>query len=186
MRADASRNLQNLLRASARLLAEDPATPLAEIAKEAGVVRSTLYRRFPTREDLLEAVYTAKLDDAERALEEARPATAPFAIAVHRFVENIVAVGRRWPVDLRDLLAVDTHRTRHEEQTKQVGDLVDRGVRAGVIRADLPSNWARDVLISLVDLATHQYEDLPPGPAADLVTEAFLQATGTKTGESGR
>lgn len=73
-----------------------------------------------------------------------------------------------------------THRNRHEELTNRVGDLVDRGVRSGAIRSDLPTNWARDVLITLVDLATHNYEDLPPGPGADLVTDAFIQAAGNK------
>lgn len=181
MRADATRNLQNLLQAAARLLADNPATPMADIAREAGVDRSTLYRRFSTREDLLSAIHQAKLDDAARALDEARPDAAPFAIAVHRYVENIITVGRRWPVDVRALLADETHRRRHEEQTARVGDLVTRGIRAGIIRSDLPANWARDVLITLLDLATHRYEDLAPGPSADLVTDAFLRATGSRT-----
>jgi AcrR family transcriptional regulator len=72
MRADAARNLEAVMRTGARLLAEDPATSMAAIAAEARVDRRTVYRHFPTREAHLAAVFQAKLDSAERVLDEAR------------------------------------------------------------------------------------------------------------------
>ena len=72
MRADAARNLAVVLRTGARLLAEDPGTSMSAIATAAGVDRTTVHRRFATREALLNAVFHAKLDSAERVLDEAR------------------------------------------------------------------------------------------------------------------
>jgi serine phosphatase RsbU (regulator of sigma subunit) len=54
-RADAVRNEQRILEAAANLLARSPSTTLAEIAAAAGVSRSTLYRRFDSRDELIAA-----------------------------------------------------------------------------------------------------------------------------------
>ncbi|HEX9337537.1 MAG TPA: helix-turn-helix domain-containing protein [Pseudonocardiaceae bacterium] len=58
MRADARRNCQALLDAARELFGEKgPDAPLDEIAKRAGVGPGTLYRHFPNRDALIEAVY---------------------------------------------------------------------------------------------------------------------------------
>jgi AcrR family transcriptional regulator len=58
LRADARENREKLLRvASERFAAGGPDVPLEPIAREAGVGIGTLYRHFPTREALVEAVY---------------------------------------------------------------------------------------------------------------------------------
>jgi serine phosphatase RsbU (regulator of sigma subunit) len=55
-RADALRNRERILDAAARLLERSPSATLADIAAAAGVARSTLHRRFASRDDLLAAV----------------------------------------------------------------------------------------------------------------------------------
>ena len=64
MRADARRNYERILAVARDAFAElGPEAPLDDIARKAGVGAGTLYRRFPCRETLIEAVYR---DDVER------------------------------------------------------------------------------------------------------------------------
>jgi AcrR family transcriptional regulator len=55
-RADALRNRERILDAAERLLEQSASAPLTEIAAAAGVARSTLHRRFASRDDLIAAV----------------------------------------------------------------------------------------------------------------------------------
>jgi AcrR family transcriptional regulator len=57
LRADAQRNREHILQVAHDAFAESGATSLNEIAKRAGVGAGTLYRHFPTREELILAVY---------------------------------------------------------------------------------------------------------------------------------
>ena len=63
MRADARRNCELLIATAREVFTEKGAeAPLDEIAKRAGVGAGTLYRHFPTREALVEAVYRGEVD----------------------------------------------------------------------------------------------------------------------------
>src|SRR3954471_15416109 len=124
VRADAARNLEAVLTTGARMLAADPAASIASIAAEAGVDRRTVYRRFDTREALLAAIYTSRLDAIEQAIADARLREAPVAVALHRFVENIIAVNRKWPVDLTRMLADDAMRERRDASVREVDTFV--------------------------------------------------------------
>lgn len=81
LRPDAQRNREKLLAvARAAFAAADDSVPLESIAREAGVGIGTLYRHFPTREALVEAVYAAELDEltasAATLLDELPPEAA--------------------------------------------------------------------------------------------------------------
>ena len=79
MRADAQRNYQRLLGAAAAAFAERGAddVSLEEIARRAGVGIGTLYRHFPTRQALLEAVYRDQVEAVRAAAEELLDSDAP-------------------------------------------------------------------------------------------------------------
>ena len=67
-RADARRNYENLLAAARVAFTEDDAeTSLEDIARRAGVGIGTLYRHFPTRQDLIEAVYVDEVEALSRS-----------------------------------------------------------------------------------------------------------------------
>src|SRR5262245_33601012 len=82
LRADARRNYDRLIAAASEAIAERGAeAPLDDIAKRAGVGAGTLYRHFPTRQHLLDAVFHERIvllrDEAARlAQEEPDPAAA--------------------------------------------------------------------------------------------------------------
>src|SRR5437879_6401556 len=94
VRADAHRNRQRLLEAARRAFASgSPVVTLEAIAREAGVGIGTLYRHFPTREALVEAVYRAELsrlcDSAGELLAAAHAPDAALRSWMDRFAEYV-------------------------------------------------------------------------------------------------
>src|SRR3954471_3934650 len=69
-RSDSALNRTKLVEAARDLLAENPEAEMGEIAAAAGVARSTAYRHFTTREEIVAAVRTQVRDDAESNDEE--------------------------------------------------------------------------------------------------------------------
>jgi AcrR family transcriptional regulator len=92
MRSDARRNYEKLLAAGrAAFTEEGSSASLEEIARRAGVGIGTLYRHFPTRQALLEAVYVEEVDALCRSaadLADEEPWVALRAW-LHRFVEYV-------------------------------------------------------------------------------------------------
>ncbi|GLP70915.1 TetR family transcriptional regulator [Streptomyces sp. TUS-ST3] len=179
MRADAARNLEAVLTTGARMLAADPGASIASIAAEAGVDRRTVYRRFASREDLLAAIYAARLTAIEQAIEDARLREAPVAVALHRYVENIIAVNRTWPVDLTRMLADDSVHARRDAGIAEVDMFLRRATDEGLLRPDLPSGWTSALLPQLMHLVSRQLPELSPGQAADVVVDTLLNGLGT-------
>ena len=71
MRADARRNLEQLLTAARDVVAERGAgVPLEEVAQRAGVGIATLYRHFPTRDALLDAIMASWVERVNTAVEK--------------------------------------------------------------------------------------------------------------------
>src|SRR5882724_11500966 len=80
VRAVAQRNRENLVAVARAAFAATPdPVPLEAVAREAGVGIGTLYRHFPTREALVEAVYAAELDDVATSAPALLAALAPDA-----------------------------------------------------------------------------------------------------------
>lgn len=87
-RADAERNRGAILAAARAALAEAPHSSMAEIARRAGVGMATLYRNFPGRRELLEALYAEQVDGVCAAAEqiEAPSPGAAFTAWLERFL----------------------------------------------------------------------------------------------------
>ncbi|MFJ3529004.1 MULTISPECIES: TetR family transcriptional regulator [unclassified Streptomyces] len=177
MRADAARNLDAVLQTGARLLAQDPGMSIAAIAAAAGVDRRTVYRRFSSREALMAAVYTAKLDACEQVLADARLAEAPVAVALHRYAEDIITVSRRWPVNLQQV-EDQAAAARLRRVIGQLDTFMARAVREGFIRPGLPDRWARSLLVQLTNLAAHEMPELTPAEGADVVARSLFTGLG--------
>jgi AcrR family transcriptional regulator len=179
MRADATRNLNAVLRTGARLLAEDPSTSIAAIASAAGVDRATVHRRFTTREALLSAVFQAKLDSAELVLDQARLTEAPVAVALHRYVEAIIPVSREWPLNTHHMMRQDpAANARRTQQSARLDAFIERAAEENFLRADVSPAWARAVLDQLVESAAHRFPEIEPPQAADMVVDTFLRGVG--------
>ncbi|MFJ8825286.1 TetR/AcrR family transcriptional regulator [Streptomyces sp. NPDC102467] len=160
------------------MLATDPGTSIASIATEAGVDRRTVYRRFASREDLLAAIYEARLTAIEHAIHDARLTEAPVAVALHRYAENIITVNRTWPVDLTHMLTDDAIRRRRDASVREVDVFLQRATDEGLLRGGRPPGWASALLPQLMHLVSRQLPELSPGQAADIVVDTFLHGLG--------
>ena len=141
-RADAIRNRDLLIAAAAEAFAARGAdVPLEDIARNAGVGIGTLYRHFPTRESLVEAVYRHEVDVlCERADQflEFMPPEQALAEWMQLFVVH-VATKRGMLSLLKPLLSTNPNfsdQTRGRA-TAAASKLLEAGVAAGTIRADV-------------------------------------------------
>ncbi|TKK88852.1 TetR/AcrR family transcriptional regulator [Herbidospora galbida] len=146
LRADAKANQDLVLAAARRAFARDGGADasLREIAKEAGVGIGTLYRRFPTREDLVWAVYSGEVD---RICEEAET-SAPHPRAWMETFLDFLAAKRAMADALKVVLAGDEERRLavRARITGALGSLLDTAAAEGAIRDDVA---ALDVLMAL-------------------------------------
>ena len=137
-RVDARRNVDTIVAAAARLLAHDPRSSIADIARVAGLHRATVHRHFPTREDLVAAVRARWYVDAERAVEEARPEVGPPELALRRITQAVLeGVGDRYRVARFAPVLDPAQETRRATIRARVARLVARGQRSGAFRTDL-------------------------------------------------
>jgi AcrR family transcriptional regulator len=155
VRADASRNRQRLLEVARRAFSsagEDKVT-LEAIAREAGLGIGTLYRHFPTREALIEAVYRAELGrlcaSASELLAD-RAADAALRAWMDRFADYLAAK-REMADALRAVIASGaiTSSQAREQLSAAVRTMLDAGARDGTLRGDVR---AEDVVASLVGI----------------------------------
>ncbi|WP_249011205.1 TetR/AcrR family transcriptional regulator [Conexibacter sp. DBS9H8] len=172
-RSDARRTSRRLLDAAIAVLGENPGASMDQIAAATEIHRSTIYRRFPTREALVDALL-------ERARVEA---------------SAIVARAATQPTDLQSLrtmcVEILTHGSRyafleHHYHEADLGPdpigltrLFRRYQRAGVLRSDLAPGWLSSAFTALaVDLIENKRGIArSPAHAAELLSETFLGGT---------
>lgn len=141
-RTDARRNRDKLIEvARAAYTAAGGTVPLEAIAREAGVGIGTLYRHFPTREALVEAVYAAELDavtDSAPALLRRHPPDQALRAWMRRYAA-FVATKRAMAETLRAGWAsgqIATPATR-ERVTAALATILTSGAETGVLRGDV-------------------------------------------------
>jgi len=141
LRADAERNRTSLLCAAREVFGEHGLdASLDEIARRAGVGNATLYRRFPSRRDLIAAVFAGQMTEyvelADRAMHDPDPWQA-FAGYLSRLFE-LQATDRGLSELLVSTSFDDDARLAELRMAAQRGasEVIARAVGAGVLRAD--------------------------------------------------
>jgi AcrR family transcriptional regulator len=154
-RADAERNRERILEVAKDAFTRFGAdASLDEIAKKAGVGPGTLYRHFPSREELLQAVYRSELEKLAAAGEKFAQTMPPIEALrawLLLFVDAIAAKQLIAPA-LNTLLGdpKKVFEASYAQVHEAIHALVKRGIRSGDIRKDLE---ALDLLRALVGVA---------------------------------
>jgi AcrR family transcriptional regulator len=162
LRADARRNRQRVLDAARDAFAESGrAVPLDEIAARAGVGPGTVYRHFPTKEDLFQAVVAARVEDL--VADARRRAADPDAgAAFFGFLDRLAAEGAA-KRDTSDAIAVPgaVRAALHEA----LAELLQRAQAAGAVRPDVT---AGDLIALFKGMLTAVHDE-PGATRADLL-----------------
>jgi AcrR family transcriptional regulator len=153
-RRDARHNREAILAAALEALTESPDASLNEIARRAGVANATLYRHFPTREQLVLATYQREVrqvvDAADRLLRKQAPIDAlrnwvarlaRYAVTKHGLADAL----RKATSPGRDLYSTETY----DAIVAALDRLLQANISAGTLRPDLK---AEDVLLALAGI----------------------------------
>jgi len=153
-RADAVRNRERLLEAAKVVFsAGGPEASLEAVARRAGVGIGTLYRHFPTREALFEAVYRREVEQLADLAEQLKSAPSPAEALRLWLRSNVEFVATK--KGMSQALALAAHSSSelvaysYERLTRAVGALLDRSVAAGEIRDDI---GPEDILRALIGM----------------------------------
>jgi AcrR family transcriptional regulator len=189
LRADAARNVGRILRAARDVYGELGAdAPVEAVARRAGVGERTLYRRFPTKADLVRAALDQSIaEDLTPVIEEARRADDALG-GLAQLIEAAISLGARehnllTAAHRAGSLTPDISNSLNETLT----ELVRRGQRARRLRPDLVADdvprlvgmlysvvstmdsssdgWRRYVALILDAISIGQRRPLPPAPA---------------------
>lgn len=156
-RADATRNRERILDA-ARAAFADPTVQvsMAEVARRAGVGMATLYRNFPGRQELLEALYRDEVDTVVAAASSVTGATAGARLEAWLLAFFAFYRGKHHVGD--ELLAapeVDGHGILDAGRTRVVAagqGLLDAAQSAGDVRPELTLEQVLDLVIAVAKI----------------------------------
>ena len=170
LRADAQRNRARILEAAEVVFAsEGIEVPVDTIAEKAGVGVGTLYRHFPTKEKLCEAILLERLSaltvDARALADAADPAAAFFGFLAH-IVEEGAAKRDLLVAVMGAGLAFDMAAAEVKDELREaVGVLVQRAQAVGAVRPDVTAAMVVALVGATCQAAAHSVG----APAGDML-----------------
>jgi len=158
LRADARRNHHAVVTAAIEVLSERPDATMREIADASGLTRTTVYRHFPNRDELVRALFEqidAESTAAARAALAGNPPLAPGMAAIAR---TAVAFGQRYRfLAGHETIARDVHDAAiAATDDHPVVQWLRLAQRRGEARGDLPPSWQLRMMHSLAVVAVEE------------------------------
>jgi AcrR family transcriptional regulator len=167
-RADAQRNRARILEAAELVFAaEGIEVPVDVIAEKAGVGVGTLYRHFPTKETLCEAILLERLIELTADARQLADAVDP-GVAFYSFLDHMVEEGAAKRDLVAAVIGADIHFEEAAADVKEglreaVGVLLRRAQDAGVVRRDVTGETVVNLVFGTCQAVYHG------APAADLL-----------------
>ncbi|MFC9845275.1 TetR/AcrR family transcriptional regulator [Streptomyces sp. NPDC060223] len=185
LRADAERSVRVILEAAEGVLAADPGASMEQIAEAAGVARTTVHRRFASRQALIEALAESAVRQLTQAIEDARPDTTPPLVALHRVTANVLRIKGAWSYALgRPSDEGGAAAAGWDQVGARCAELLGRAKAEGLLDPAADLEWVRRVYYALIGEALHDDERPDPDPdaLATLVVDTLLYGAGRRTG----
>ncbi|MEV8514883.1 TetR/AcrR family transcriptional regulator [Dactylosporangium sp. NPDC051484] len=193
LRQDARRNREAVLAAAIRILAADPEASMRQIAAESGVARVTVYRHFPTREHLIQALIDLVVDEERAVVTKAITPAATAAEVFDRLGCGIIRVGERYRFLDNRSGSVTEAPLRHPAADEPLLVWLAEAAERGELRTGLPPEWMYAMIHGLGRAANEEVlvgrrtADEAGRLLANTLTHAFVAGRdGSATGPGGR
>jgi AcrR family transcriptional regulator len=182
VRADAQRNRQHILDVAAAVLAEDPAATLDRVTERTGLGRTTVFRHFPAREDLVRALFREAFESVAAALDAARLTDddEPLPDRLARAAHALIGVSSQHHILLSGA-AGDVHEAEladgYLRATTRLTAVMAGAQRRHQLDDDLPAWWLVDSFVALLITANEAAGEgrLPSGDTVPLTLRTFFR-----------
>jgi AcrR family transcriptional regulator len=168
---------RRIIEQAAHVLAEGRGRTMQEIADISGIGRTTLYRHFRTREDLIQAIKFQALEEARAAMVAGRLGEGNAEDALRRVIAGLISVGDRYCILVEEGLSKEEMHGDKEDLGAELYALVARGQREGTFTSTLSSRWILTAMGHLIMAAIEQVQagELARNHAATTVADTLLQ-----------
>lgn len=181
-RRDARRNRQAVIEAALAILPDDPNASMATIAERSGLGRTTVYRHFPARNDLIVALFARVIEEAQTvttavieeglSTEDTLRALGPAIITIpdrFRFLHGVRDLGE-------EMIAEST-----TDPSLPVRHFVEAAQRRGEIDPELPVQWIVSAINALATATANEMNEgrLGVTEAGRVLGEAMVRAFAT-------
>lgn len=153
MSATQARTRAAIIEAAAAVLADDRTATLPDIAKAAGVGRTTVHRYFPDRECLIHETIRDSVRVVTEAVASAAPEDGCPVDALRRVINAMISVGNRILFLFEDPEVLRGLPPESMPDTTYVAGLIQRGQAAGVFDTEVTAVWLEHSLYGLVKWA---------------------------------
>jgi AcrR family transcriptional regulator len=149
-RSDARRNREVVIDSAITLLNTNPTASMAEIAAASKVGRTTVYRHFPNRDDLLVALFTRVVEESRTFTTELAATATDAEDMLRRLAPQMIDLGLKY----RFLHSYRNVGQETLDESKQVPDdpvrvYLDAAQARGEVRDDFPSQWIATTIQAL-------------------------------------
>ncbi|MBP0001058.1 MAG: TetR/AcrR family transcriptional regulator [Cyanobacteria bacterium SID2] len=141
-----------LLKSAATVLARNPGSSLSDIAAQAGVGRATLYRYFPSRDELVRELALEAMEEIDRVTERVRRQNLPSQAALLAFLEEVVPLGDRFHFLVSESVAYTDPdiAAAYTRQMSELDEFVTTLKQDGVLGLDIPNAWVTSAIDALI------------------------------------
>lgn len=171
---------RRIIEQAAHVLAEGRGRTMQEIADISGIGRTTLYRHFRTRDDLIQAIKRQAVEDARAAIVASRPHEGKAEDALRRVIAAFINVGDRYRILVEEGIPKEEMHGDKADLGVELFAMVERGRREGAFTPALSSQWILTAMGHLIMAAIEQVQagDLARNHAAATVADTLLRGIG--------
>jgi AcrR family transcriptional regulator len=143
LRSDARRNRRTVLDAAVALLAQRPQATMQEVADASGLGRTTVYRHFPRRQDLIDALYEQVLAESAQTVKDAIAEATNARELLCDLGARVIAIGDRYRfLDAHPELRERTLSGEADSEGRDpLHEYLTAAQQRGEVRDDVPVAW---------------------------------------------